>query len=71
MRTRAAMDKPSTRTASRKAKALVQETEAPASILFASALGDAQKDHSGSAKSAATRQVTGYQSAWSRSFRHS
>lgn len=55
MRTRAAMEKPAARATSRKAKAVVgPEIEAPASILFASALGDAEKSKTAGK---ATRQV--------------
>lgn len=55
MTTRATAGKPSTRTASRRAKALAQEVEAPASILFASALGAAEKGKRGLAAKAARR----------------
>jgi hypothetical protein len=53
MKTRAAMDKQAKRSASSKAKAPVQEAEAPASILFASALDDAQKSKAAPAVEAA------------------
>ena len=43
MKRRAAMEKPAARATSRKAKVVEPEIEAPASILFASALGDAEK----------------------------
>jgi hypothetical protein len=57
MKARAAMDKPSARATSRKAKALVNEPEAPASILFASALGDVQRDPGATVNSATTRRI--------------
>jgi hypothetical protein len=55
MKNRAAMDKSLTRGGSRKAKAPVAEVEAPPSILFASALGDAQKSKPTSVEKAARR----------------
>ena len=54
MRTRAAMEKPAARAMSRKAKVVEPEIEAPASILFASAMDDAQKSK---AAGKAARQV--------------
>jgi hypothetical protein len=54
MRTRAAMEKPAARATSRKAKVVEPEIEAPASILFASAMDDAQKSK---AAGKAARQV--------------
>ena len=61
MKTRAALEKPSTRSAARKTKEpkqeLKQEIEPAASILFASALGDAEKQDGAPAKVAAARRI--------------